>query len=276
MFLPLVSLERDLIAFTNKPVFSGYPPPDFEKFISVGVIQANGSGYRQLTSEPWCSSPSWSPEGKRIVYESETGGLSIMNADGSGKMPILVGGEPVYGYEPDWAPSADKITFWNDGIQILDLDRSTVSPVTNTTIGDWNGAISPDGVRLAHTRYVNGFRKIMIQNLDGTDKYVLPNTPGEVYQPAWSPDGEWLAFPANFDGNIDLYRIHPDGTGLEQVTDTPWPYLESEPTWSPAGDRLAFTTNNQIESTFDIYVINIDGTGLRKLVSNAIEPDWSP
>jgi TolB protein len=116
----------------------------------------------------------------------------------------------------------------------------------------------------------------MIQNLDGTGKYVLPNTPGEVYQPAWSPDGEWLAFPANFGGNIDIYRIHPDGSGLEKVTDTPWPLLESEPTWSPDGNRIAFTTNNQNEDTFDLYVINFDGTGLRKLVSNAIEPDWSP
>jgi Tol biopolymer transport system component len=276
VFIPLVSLDRDLIAFTNEPTFTGYPPPGWESLISIGVIQANGSGYRQLTTEPFCRSPSWSPDGTRIVYVSETGGFSIMNADGSRKTPILIGGDLVAGYEPDWSPSTDLIAFWDDGIHALELDKSILFPIPGTNPGDWNPALSPDGTRLAHTRYVNGSRKIMIQNLDGTGKYVLPNTPGEVYQPAWSPDGGWIAFPANFDNNIDIYRIHPDGTGLEQVTDTPWPLLESQPTWAPDGNRIAYTLNNQNESTFDVYVINVDGTGLRELVSNAIDPDWSP
>jgi TolB protein len=199
-----------------------------------------------------------------------------MNADGSGKTPVLIDGDPVGGYQPDWSPSADLIAFWDDGIIALNLDESEVFPIPGTSPGDWNPALSPDGTRLAHTRYVDGLRRILIQNIDGTGKYELPNTPGEAYEPAWSPDGEWIAFTANINGNIDLYRINPDGIGLEQVTDTPWPLLESQPTWSPEGNRIAFTLNNQAEFTLDVYVMNVDGTGRRKLVSNASDPDWSP
>jgi len=39
--------------------------------------------------------------------------------------------------------------------------------------------------------------------------------------PAWSPDGDWIAFASNHEGNYDIYLIRPDGSGLRRLTQSP-------------------------------------------------------
>ena len=46
--------------------------------------------------------------------------------------------------------------------------------------------------------------------------------------PAWSADGEWIYFPSAEDGDWDIYRIRPDGSGLENITPD-WPSNELMP-----------------------------------------------
>jgi Tol biopolymer transport system component len=269
VYLPLVSQDRDLLAFTN------YPPGGIGLY-SVGVIQSDGSGYQQLTFTPGYSSPSWSPDGSQIVFYTPAG-LSVMNADGSAVSPLMPENGPVIGFEPDWSPVGDRIAFTTSaGIFAINSDGSELVRLTDQDEDSFNPSWSPDGTQIAYTTWISGARAIRIRNLDGSGVYQLPGVPGAVYQPAWSPDGTRIAFPANFDGNIDIYTISPEGSGLAQLTDTPWPMLESQPAWSPDGKQVAFTLSNQTAGTFDIFIINVDGTGLRKLVTGAVDPDWSP
>ncbi len=77
--------------------------------------------------------------------------------------------------------------------------------------------------------------------------------------------------------------MNADGSGQRQLTRNRAEYYRYPPTWSPDGKRLAFV-GNVIDKNgqktgscpCDIFVINVDGSGQRKLATNAVDPVWSP
>ena len=93
--------------------------------------------------------------------------------------------------------------------------------------------------------------------------------------PAWSPDGQRIAFSSDRDGNWEIYVMNADGSGLVRLTDND-AYLDS-PAWSPDGQRIAFQSNR--DGNWEIYVMNADGSGLVRLIDNDANdflPAWSP
>jgi len=112
-------------------------------------------------------------------------------------------------------------------------------------------------------------------NSDGTSLATIPIRPGHNNNfPAFSPDGTKIAF-ASSQGQLKLYVMEADGSGLRRLTNTPSTTYESDPAWSPDGKRIAFRRGRG-----DIYTIKVDGTGLRQLTdskeANEVEPAWSP
>jgi Tol biopolymer transport system component len=102
----------------------------------------------------------------------------------------------------------------------------------------------------------------------------LTQTPWEEDKPAWSPDGQRLAFATarGEDGSREIYSMNADGSGQANLTRSPEAH-EEHPAWSPNGSTIAFST------FFGIHTIRADGTDRRQLTSNPIgdrEPDWSP
>ncbi len=95
-------------------------------------------------------------------------------------------------------------------------------------------------------------------------------------QPAWSPDGLWIAFMREGqDGIYQLYIIKTDGTQLKQLTFDPG--NKSRPSWSPDGQRIVY--NASVNGQSDIFVINWDGSGKKALANSPLRehsPAWSP
>ena len=90
---------------------------------------------------------------------------------------------------------------------------------------------------------------------------------------------DWIVYKARVEGTDHIFRIRPDGSGLTQITTGESHDLY--PTWSPDKSRIAFmrqTTPEGEDRYGDIYVINSDGTGLRRLTRGGDYhyPDWSP
>jgi tol-pal system beta propeller repeat protein TolB len=106
----------------------------------------------------------------------------------------------------------------------------------------------------------------------------LTHGPGSAVEPAWSPDGQLIAFSAyttNPD-NSTIYVMRADGSDRHQVKPDQ-PELNWRPAWSPDGKQLVFQSNR--DGNFEIYKINLDGTSELNLTghpSNDGDPTWSP
>ncbi len=98
-------------------------------------------------------------------------------------------------------------------------------------------------------------------NVDGSGEKRLTDSPGLDALPAWSPDGERIAFATDRDGNWELYVMEADGAAQRRLTNTQED--ESSPAWS----------------TGEIYVMNSDASGLTRLTDNPADdsfPAWRP
>ena len=139
--------------------------------------------------------------------------------------------------------------------------------------------------------------EIYLVRPDGSsDPVNATNNQASDNSPAWSPDGSRLAFVSNRDDpnprscghscNYEIYILNPDET-VTRVTNSPW--NDGSPTWSPDGKRIAFHSNREApdrgscdasdKCDFDIFVVNADGTGLKRLTESKASdesPRWSP
>ena len=74
---------------------------------------------------------------------------------------------------------------------------------------------------------------------DRIERHMLPAVSTGPLDPAWSPDGRWIAFASGRDGvayAAQVYLVHPDGSGLHAITGGPWSHVQ--PAWSRDGRAL--------------------------------------
>jgi TolB protein len=96
------------------------------------------------------------------------------------------------------------------------------------------------------------------------------------YNPAWSPDGKWIVFTSERDGSADLYRVHPDGSGIERLTDDP--AYDDQAAFSPDGKQVVFVTT-RAGGTADLWILDVETRKAHALTSGPggdFRPAWSP
>ena len=110
--------------------------------------------------------------------------------------------------------------------------------------------------------------------LDG-DVTVLTSTPADYGSAVESPDGNWIAFVADFEGKTGLYLMNEDGTGRRLLTDDGVQMRRIS--WSPDGTKVGFMSERDGNPELYSYDVN-DGTMTRLTNSpdTDLEPSWSP
>ena len=98
------------------------------------------------------------------------------------------------------------------------------------------------------------------------------------------PSGDDIAFVSSRDGDYAIYLMEADGSGEGRLTDERGDtsteagvLFQTDPAWSPDATRIAFASAR--EGSYDIYVMEADGTGTERLTSSSANdksPSWSP
>ena len=184
--------------------------------------------------------PRWSPNGQEIAFHSNRDGnynIYVVNADGSGLRRVT--SSTLLDQWPDWSPDGKQIAF-RRGFDVykIDADGEEQNPVrlTNlpTTI-DQMPAWSPNGQQIAFMSLREGYCAVFLMSADGDTPddpavNLTPKTPGDANSawcsraPSWSRNGQRIYFQSmrpSTGGDVELFVMNPDGTGLERLTTTP-------------------------------------------------------
>ncbi len=142
------------------------------------------------------------------------------------------------------------------------------------TVSDAYPSISPDGRWIAFHSDRSGRQAIYVMDTSGNNLRQLTNLGFNEVTPKWSPDGEWITFAAEPErDNSEIYVMRKDGSSMKRLTTIPGD--DSHPSWSRDGKKIIFNSPRSTpdptvawnKQHHEVYEMNPDGTGVRKLTS---------
>jgi Tol biopolymer transport system component/DNA-binding winged helix-turn-helix (wHTH) protein len=219
----------------------------------IFVAATNGTGVRRLTFDnAWIGPPSWTRDGKFILFSSARNGLpTIWKIPAMGGSPIPVLGAGPKALRPTLSRSGDRLAFEQrmGTSSLWDLNLSApgnnlfrrkviASPGNNRMAQP-----SPDGKRLVFISYRSGSEEIFVCNADGTNLLQLTHlgngaAPGV---PRWSPDGQEIALDLVFEGHSAIFVMRANGGLLHRLTPEHWDNINAS--WSHDGKWIFFASN---------------------------------
>ena len=283
-----IAPDGDRVAF----VVTTLDEPRDEYLSNVWVVDTSGGPPRRFTTgSKRDRDPRWSPDGRWLAFLSERDGLE----GAAGKKPQLyvmpaAGGEPTRltalangAGEPVWSPDASRLAFvarvggWQEPESEEEKRKSKPARVITTLKYKLNG----EGFvydRRPHVFVVGIDGGALVQITDGDWLHA---------DPAWSPDGEWLAFASarhhehDLDDRSDIYVVPAKGGTPRRLTPTNGP--AAQPVWSPDGGTIAYVGRKGVHAFGDnmrLYRVPVAGGEPECLTAEldrslAMRPSWN-
>lgn len=118
-----------------------------------------------------------------------------------------------------------------------------------------------------------------MMNADGTDITQITSEPGGDYDPAWSPDGNHIAFTSLRDGQKEIYVLTLESMELLRVTEIENDVENTEPAWSPFGNQIVFVKKRV--GAYQIWAVTDTGQSPVQVSRSGqqlrdFSPLWSP
>jgi hypothetical protein len=269
----------------------------------IYVVNPDGSNLQRVADG---LDPAWSPSGDTIAFTRwrSPWGVYLIRPDGGGEERVVDGNRFK---EVAWAPGGRKLAFTlNQGssgpqevcffgycftipayslgqIWVADLDSGALEslPLDDQVVHapTWD----PDGGRIVYA----GERGLSWIDLDTDDTGRFAGSSAWDGSPAYSPDGQRIAFMGRAHDRWEIFVMNADGARRRQLTqsdrDARAPGMDEPPhnvapAWSPDGKQIAFLSNR--DGRWRIYVMNADGTAQRPMFSGAADEiqivyDWA-
>jgi TolB protein len=248
----------------------------------------DGGGSHQLATGGTFSQPSWAPDGGSLAYVyrgTNFGDIFVTDDQGQSQTRLTNSQSTVldnndWNLRPTFSPDGTLIAFVSD-------KNSTFPTVWLMNAADGTGrhalpapglaqqeaadalAWSPDGTQLAVTLFNEpGPTQIALIPLGPGNRQlsrIVTDVPGGALDPAWAPDGSWIAFAGREGYTVEIYAEQPDGSSLTRLTNDG--ALARSPAWSPDGRRVAYLSNKT--GYFEIWAVDVRADESGALVASS-------
>jgi TolB protein len=256
---------------------------------ALRIVSSKGGNDRELVTclDAECSGPVWSPDGARLVFERRP-----LDATG----PLVEGEGVGYGarFSPDGAwlsyvsPGDEGVVLYRlvDGQQRLLSSRvgrpAAFSPDSaQVIVGDLVLAGNPtapeDDAPIQESSRVFLYRVALAE--EGRER-LSAELPVDDSAPAWSPDGEWVAFgraPADAASGRQLWLMRPDGSEARPLTNDP-NIFHGPPSWSADGTTLLFQQFDLSDpgATPEVWSLRLADGATTLIAPGGYLPAWLP
>jgi Tol biopolymer transport system component len=218
-----------------------------ESRTAVAIMNADGSSVRELTPTGYQGDPSFTPDGRQIVFTRDPSpsdnGVWIMNTDGSDlrrltKNPFIRDGQCGCDLDANVSPDGKTVTFvrakeaevqqalFSIGIDGTGLKQLTPYSLEVAVKHDW----SPDGRRIVFTApgdpVPGKSANVYVMRPDGSHRVALTHykhgSP-QAFAGSFSPDGKWIVLRVEDARGFHLARIRPNDKGLHVISNARQP-----------------------------------------------------
>ncbi len=260
--------------------------------ILLGFLQLSGQPFTEvcLTNNAFNDRyASYSPNGKRIIFESdERGNWDIFMMDSDGKNRMMVTQSDSADRRPDWHPNGKSILFESSrsgkfelySLRLKSGEVSLIPLEIDSTAIPIFARYSPNGKKIAASiRYNEHHADIIAFSAQG--KLIKKYTEFGLrsFYPSWTPDGKSLVFFSRHETNNELDEIYMfNGENNEISKIISGPTHNFCPVISPDGLRVAFV-ESQTDKRPEIFVTTLDDSGKIQVTNNDSGdtiPSWSP
>jgi TolB protein len=250
----------------------------------IYAMDYDGTNQKQLTAYRSTSMmPAISPDGRLVAFTTYAGGnpqIRVHSVEGGRRLSFY---NPVSSVveTPEFTPDGKQMMFAAaiDGwvqLCIADVDGGNMRRVSNVRAIEVSPRINPkNGREVLFISGRSGKQQLWLMNLDGGAPERLTTGEGDVANPSWSPDGQFIAFAwtrGYEPGNFNIFVM--DVAKRQPIQLTHGVGRNENPFWAPDGLHLVYSSMRG-RST-QIFTMLVDGTNVKQLTTqgNNLQPVW--